>query len=59
MKVTAVYWHHRKVWNRTRDNNEADRPALKIIRCTEEEQQAHDVTLELLDKSSGASLWRQ
>jgi DNA polymerase-3 subunit epsilon len=37
----------------------SDRPALKIIRCTEEEQQAHDVTLELLDKSSGASLWRQ
>lgn len=37
----------------------ADRPALKIIRCTEEERQVHDVTLEFLDKSSGASLWRQ
>jgi DNA polymerase-3 subunit epsilon len=37
----------------------SDRPALKIIRCTEEELQAHELTLEILDKSSGASLWRQ
>ena len=22
MKVTVVYWHYRKVWRRTRDNNE-------------------------------------
>ncbi|MDC9729746.1 MAG: DNA polymerase III subunit epsilon [Methyloprofundus sp.] len=37
----------------------ADRPALKIIRCTEEELQAHDASLDRLDKSSGASVWRQ
>ena len=24
MKVTAVYWHYRKVWRRTRDNNEGN-----------------------------------
>ena len=37
----------------------ADRPALKIIKCTEEELQAHELTLDMLDKSSGAGLWRQ
>lgn len=36
-----------------------DRPPLKIIQCTEEELQAHDISLDILDKSSGASLWRQ
>ena len=24
MKVTTVYWHYRKVWRRTRDNNEGN-----------------------------------
>ena len=24
MKVTVVYWHYRKVWRRTRDNNEGN-----------------------------------
>jgi DNA polymerase-3 subunit epsilon len=36
-----------------------DRPALKVIQCTVEEVQAHDVTLDMLTQSSGASLWRQ
>ena len=24
MKVTVVYWNYRKVWRRTRDNNEGN-----------------------------------
>jgi len=37
----------------------ADRPALKIIECSAEELQEHELTLDTLDKSSGASVWRQ
>ncbi|MEF3074021.1 DNA polymerase III subunit epsilon [Methylobacter sp. Wu1] len=37
-----------------------DRPALKIIRCNEEEQQAHQQRLEAIDKASGgACIWNQ
>ncbi|WP_442498722.1 DNA polymerase III subunit epsilon [Methylobacter sp. sgz302048] len=37
-----------------------DRPALKIIRCDEEELQAHQQRLEAIDKASGgACIWNQ
>jgi DNA polymerase-3 subunit epsilon len=37
-----------------------DRPALKIIRCNEEELQAHQQRLEAVDKASGgACIWNQ
>ncbi|MGJ0429334.1 DNA polymerase III subunit epsilon [Methylobacter sp.] len=37
-----------------------DRPALKIIRCNEEELQAHQQRLEAIDKASGgACIWNQ
>ena len=37
-----------------------DRPALKIIRCDEEELQAHQPRLEAIDKASGgACIWNQ
>jgi len=37
----------------------ADRPALKIIECSADELQQHELTLDTIDKSSGASVWRQ
>jgi len=37
----------------------ADRPALKIIECSADELQQHELTLDTSDKSSGASVWRQ
>jgi len=36
-----------------------DRPALKIIRCTEEELDEHQQRLEAIEKASGACLWNQ
>ena len=30
MKVTVVYWHYRKVWRRTRDNNEGNCRLLEL-----------------------------
>ncbi len=36
----------------------ADRPAIKIIRASDEELKAHEERLDLLDKKSGQSLWR-
>ncbi|WAK01362.1 DNA polymerase III subunit epsilon [Methylobacter sp. YRD-M1] len=37
-----------------------DRPALKIIRCNEDELQAHQQRLEAIDKASGgACIWNQ
>jgi DNA polymerase-3 subunit epsilon len=35
-----------------------DRPALKIIRASEEELKVHEERLDLIDKKSGQSLWR-
>jgi DNA polymerase-3 subunit epsilon len=35
----------------------ADRPALKIIRCNEEELQAHQQRLKAIEKASGGCLW--
>lgn len=35
----------------------ADRPALKVIVATEEEQQAHAQLLEVIEKSAGKVLW--
>lgn len=37
----------------------ADRPALKIIRCTEEELDAHQQRLEAIEKAGGGCLWNQ
>ncbi|MBE0470338.1 MAG: DNA polymerase III subunit epsilon [Methyloprofundus sp.] len=37
----------------------SDRPPLKIIECSAEELIEHQKTLDRLDKSSGACLWRQ
>ena len=37
----------------------ADRPALKVIRCTEEELAAHQQRLEAIEKAGGACLWNQ
>ncbi|MGR9013190.1 MAG: DNA polymerase III subunit epsilon [Gammaproteobacteria bacterium] len=35
----------------------ADRPALKVIRCTEEELNAHQQRLEAIEKAAGTCLW--
>lgn len=37
----------------------ADRPKLKVIRCTEEELQAHEGHLQLLEKVGGACAWKK
>jgi DNA polymerase-3 subunit epsilon len=37
----------------------ADRPALKIIRCTEQELNEHQQRLEAIEKASGSCLWHQ
>jgi len=36
-----------------------DRPALKVVRCTEEELAAHQQRLEAIEKAGGACLWKQ
>ena len=36
MKVTAVYWHYRKVWRTTRDNNEGNCRLLALEKYGEE-----------------------
>ena len=36
MKVTVVYWHYRKVWRRTRDNNEGNCRLLALEKYGEE-----------------------
>jgi len=36
----------------------ADRPALAIIRCNEEEQQAHQQRLDAIEKAGGTCLWK-
>lgn len=38
---------------------DANRPALKVIRASEEELKRHDARLDKLDDSSGGSVWRQ
>ena len=37
----------------------ADRPALKVIRCSDEELAAHQQRLEAIEKASGACIWNQ
>ncbi len=37
----------------------ADRPPLKVIRASEDEAAAHEAMLDMLDGSSGGSLWRE
>lgn len=37
----------------------ADRPALKIIRCTEQELSEHQQRLEAIEKAGGVCLWNQ
>ncbi len=37
----------------------ADRPALKVIRCTEAELNAHQQRLEAIEKAGGACIWNQ
>ena len=37
----------------------ADRPALKVIRCTDEESAAHQKRLEAIEKAGGACIWNQ
>ncbi|MGZ4991187.1 MAG: DNA polymerase III subunit epsilon [Methylobacter sp.] len=37
----------------------AERPALKIIRCTEEELNAHQQRLEAIEKAGGGCIWNQ
>ncbi|MGZ5008900.1 MAG: DNA polymerase III subunit epsilon [Methylobacter sp.] len=37
----------------------ADRPALKVIRCTEEELNAHQLRLEAIEKAGGGCIWNQ
>ena len=37
----------------------ADRPALKVIRCTDEELAAHHKRLEAIEKAGGACIWNQ
>ncbi|MDD1614029.1 MAG: DNA polymerase III subunit epsilon, partial [Methylococcaceae bacterium] len=37
----------------------ADRPALKIIRCNDEELTAHQQRLEEIEKVSGSCIWNQ
>ncbi|MGZ5043242.1 MAG: DNA polymerase III subunit epsilon [Methylobacter sp.] len=36
-----------------------DRPALKVIRCTEEELAAHQQRLEAIEKAGGVCIWNQ
>ena len=38
---------------------DASRPRLRVIGATDDEQQAHEAILEILDKSAGQALWRQ
>ena len=37
----------------------ADRPALTIIRCSDEELAAHQLRLEAIEKAAGACIWNQ
>ena len=37
----------------------ADRPALKVIRCNDEELTAHQQRLEAIEKASGTCIWNQ
>ena len=37
----------------------SDRPALKVIHCSNDELAEHQKTLEMLEESSGACLWNQ
>lgn len=37
----------------------ADRPALNVIRCTEEELSAHQQRLEAIEKAGGVCIWNQ
>jgi len=37
----------------------ADRPALKVIRCNDEELTAHQQRLEAIVKASGTCIWNQ
>jgi DNA polymerase-3 subunit epsilon len=37
----------------------ADRPALNVIRCNDEELAAHQQRLEAIEKASGACIWNQ
>lgn len=37
----------------------ADRPPLKVIRCTEEELSAHQQRLEAIEKAGGVCIWNQ
>jgi len=37
----------------------ADRPALKVIRCTDEESAAHQLRLEAIEKAGGACIWNR
>jgi DNA polymerase III subunit epsilon len=37
----------------------ANRPALKVIRCNDEELTAHQQRLEAIVKASGACIWNQ
>ena len=37
----------------------SDRPALKVIRCNDEELIAHQQRLEAIEKASGACIWNQ
>ncbi|MEI6068555.1 MAG: DNA polymerase III subunit epsilon, partial [Methylococcaceae bacterium] len=36
-----------------------DRPALKVIRCNDEELTAHQQRLEAIEKAGGACIWNQ
>jgi hypothetical protein len=36
MKVTVLYWHYRKVWRKTRDNNEDSCHLLALEKYGEE-----------------------
>jgi DNA polymerase-3 subunit epsilon len=37
----------------------SDRPALKIIRCNDEELTAHQQRLEAIEKAGGVCIWNQ
>lgn len=37
----------------------ADRPPLKIIRCNEEELQAHELRLQAIEKAGGSCVWKR
>lgn len=36
-----------------------DRPALKVIRCNDDEQKAHQLRLEAIEKASGGCVWNR